>query len=308
MSQLRIFVDGSPRFVKSPGGMVGYGSIFVLVLLFLQCLEVQVTAIERLPISVLLLAWNNPLSLNHTMHSIDSSGLFEMTSEFIICFNEINDRKVRSVSKYPVHIIGSTYNLVIVRAMQMLFAAAQFPYALFVEKDFGISIERSLVYPELKIAYDTVSTSSVDVYHLRSMEMPGEPRYARKSYSGREDKLIADNSLYVCTFAQWINNATEQWPHIFKQCGPHKVVCVSSNNCNWTNNPFMLSLKFWTENMLPAIQDMFKHHKHGRLETRVHGSPHLLEPWMDKQHYVWKDRNYTVGKGKGIFTHFEIDG
>lgn len=291
------------------GKMRSFIEAIVIVLLVLCHGCVSGVTVEKLPISVLLLAWNNPLSLNYTLHSFNQSGLFDMTSEFIICFNEINDAKVNAVKNYPVHIIGSAYNVFIARAMQMLFATAQYPYALFVEKDFSIHISHSLVYPELKIAYDTVASQAVDMYQLRSRSLPGNPRYAKHNFYGKEDKLVAENSTYICTFSSWLNNTEERWPHIFKRCGEHKVLCVDSYHCNWSNNPFLMSVKFWTEKIQPAIQEMFKDNKYVRInEGHYHTSPHLLEPWMNKQPSLWKDKHYLVAKGEGIFTHFEIDG
>ena len=287
--------------------------IFRLILV-LVCLSFQVHYLnayntnDKLPISVLMLAWYNSLSLNHTLTTFNNTGLFKMTSECVIFFNEINDRKAASVKEYPVHIIGSVYNVYIARSMQMLFSAAQYPYALFVEKDFSINIERSLVFSELQIAYDSIRDRDVDVYHLRSIEFPGNPQHAKSLFGGKEDHAVAANSLYVCTFSSWINNTAERWPHIFKHCGKHQVLCVKSAHCNWTNNPFMISVKFWIMNMMPAIQEMFKDHRYAPHQQHMHRSPHLIEPWINKEPHLWKNRNYTIGRGRGIFTHYEIDG
>ena len=254
--------------------------------------------------------------VQHTLLTYQSTGFFDVITESIIFFNEIDETKKASVSHYPVRVIGSAQNVYVGRAMIALFRAARSPYCVFLEKDFSILVSPSLVVPELQQAVRTLQTAQADIYQLRCLFKMGYPNWAILAYRGGEDALVAQNHTHLCTLASWINNTVERWPHIFQFCDKNdnavssqqRAVCVYSDHCNWTNNPFMISRLLWTRHFEASLRRMLHRHEVTKNMSRHDRDANLVEPWFTAQEQDWRWQHFRVAVGPGIFTHHEVDG
>lgn len=259
-------------------------------------------------VTLLILVFKNPKTLEHTLDSYLEKCLFDVTYEANVFFQEIDAIQLDSVNKYPVNVLGTKQNSYIASGMRILFASVQTEYALFLEKDFSIEIPRVEVLPQMLLAYHTLQSENANIYHMRSRTKAGEPNWAAHM-QGKEEELVAANHSHTCCFATWISNVTERFPNAFKKCnttvnGQHSI-CISSKLCNWTNNPFMVSMHFYHKVLDPLL-----HHLQYKFKSTSHMTPleremNLVEPYLTP---IWRTLNFTVGFHDGLFTHFEIDG
>jgi hypothetical protein len=263
------------------------------------------------------------MCLQHTLISLQEHKIFDMVEETILFFNEINEDKIGNVSHYPIRVIGARHNLIVARPMMTLFENCASTYCLFLEKDFSIELPLASKHPQLELsrAVHILESSRADLYQLRSLSNGGYPNYAKMHFTGIEDELVRENHTHLCTFTTWINNTVERWPNIFTYCdtGPPidtDTVCVLSDHCNWTNNPFLITKTLWFSHFQHSLHKMLsKYHitttgGNDTLSniTKETIAQHLVEPWFTEHPHEWANMHYKVASGQGLFTHYEIDG
>ncbi len=94
------------------------------------------------------------------------------------------------------------------------------------------------------------------VFRFRSRHTPGRPNWARILYMGHEDDVFKNQPNLLCNFFHWIDSPEKRWPDKFWPCGSGEPVdgeadrskvyyCSKSFYCNWTNNPFVISKRWW---------------------------------------------------------------
>ena len=94
------------------------------------------------------------------------------------------------------------------------------------------------------------------VIKYRSRHNPGRPNWARILYMGHEDDVFKNQPNLLCNFYHWIDSPEVRWPEQFYPCGKTKAVdaggdaskvfyCSKAFYCNWSNNPFVISKKWW---------------------------------------------------------------
>jgi hypothetical protein len=94
------------------------------------------------------------------------------------------------------------------------------------------------------------------VVRYRSRRNPGRPNWARILYKDHEDDVFSRQPNLLCNFFHWIDSPDKRWPENFYPCGTggysdgqadrSKVFyCSKAYYCNWTNNPVLISKKWW---------------------------------------------------------------
>jgi hypothetical protein len=264
---------------------------------------------SKLPISVLVLAWKSPVTLDYSLSTYNSSSLFHFVSEVIIFFQEINEKKIKSVQEYgyPIKVIGSENNTFISGGLQKLVEAATYPYILFLELDFYIDERfygKNEVYNEMLNAYRILESNLSDIYFMRSRTNAGKPNYAEGSFRGNEMKHISDNGTHVCTYHFWIKNPVEEFPTLFSYCDNNRTrsFCISSRYCSWTNNPYIIKKDFFLKNLSPAL-DSIRQFTKNSTNSKQYKEYNLVENWFLDYKSYWIEKDYVCAMGEGLFSH-----
>lgn len=184
----------------------------------------------------------------------------------------------------------------------------------------------------------------------RSRHNPGRPNWARILYMDHENDVFKQQPNLLCNFFHWIDSPEKRWPEHFWPCGSGKAVdgssdrskvfyCSKAYYCNWTNNPVLISKKWWHEQYEMHFKE-FKvcacvrvctcvcaAHCHGCVPAyafacarRVLVCSYLCpcvcvcqnaDPYADLEYYMnwepnaWNDRPWVVAQGEGVFKHVD---
>jgi len=244
-------------------------------------------ATDCLPISIGILAYQGVKTLENTLSSYQTSGLFDIVCESLILFQEVGkpDRKAWArdvVSRFQcLHPIYESTNTGQRSAFVRLAAEASQPHILILEEDFMVS-DMALPQLELKNAIWLLDTGILDAIRMRHRKDGGSPNYSYESWKHRTLP-----NTHLISHVMWDDAAEEHIPEI-KVCStlPVKTWCTSSANGHYTNNPIVYRTAFARSlfNRVPVASN--------------------FEPWLTK---FWSKQNYTTGYADGIFKHNRLD-
>jgi len=254
-----------------------------------------------LPISIVMVSYRSTEILIHTLKSYINSKLLDHVFECIIYLQEISDDDIVSIEKLSpkFKILGSSANLQLAHAIDILFNAATMPFVMLLEKDWEITVSEGDALAELRKAVKALSLEAIDVYQLRSVQNPGFPLFLKLRYENLEDELYTTDVGHLCGSRFWVHDYKERWPEHFRYCGDENITCTSSWSCDYNNNPYLVSQVFYQRHLSPEIKKIKQQVAIGM------AMPENLqvESWFVENLNAWRMKNFTVGFGNGIFTH-----
>jgi hypothetical protein len=241
-------------------------------------------------LSVGILTHRSPVTLYNTILSYKVSGLLDLVDD-VFCVIQASDKSHQEAavcSFFQVRAVLLPDNGMMAWGIKRVFEEAKHEAVLFLESDFRCLVSTQITKDMLSYALKTILSDEANIIRLRSLKYPGHPIQA-KSFIGKET-MDEDHlrQLYLCT--HYLAEPEKTFPdYITLVHESPRVYKMSSKNCVYTNNPTMMTKRFYTNNILPYIQ--FGKH---------------LEPEIDVD---WNTKyDHTIYITQGIFTHVRLDG
>ena len=237
---------------------------------------------EKLPISIGILAWNSGQVLVDTLTTYHNNGLFDMVNDTTILFQEFSEQDYQIAKHFGLDFIGLTQNIGIGKAFIKLTENAQSDYVLVLEHDWNLIEDTETTYNTLKRSYQAIEMG-LDVVHLRHRKNPGFPHFSFR-HQGNEltyyDEEIGATSPHLLDSVHWCEPDIE-FPEQIKKS--EDMFHTTSRYGNWTNNPCLYKKQFYLDVVKPFAGDGI-----------------ALEGNIGKW---WVQQNYKIGHNEGLFMH-----
>ena len=224
--------------------------------------------------TIAVLSWGAHKTLVSTLESYDQYGLTD--AQKLIFFQEINQGDIEIALAFGYEPIGADTNIGIGPAMQRLADAATGDFFLFLENDWKCIAPAEPLLAKAKLL---ITVGIADCVKLRHRTDPGHPLWS-KQFAGHE----YDRPEYLLDSLHWEDHP-EKFQDIQKM-GEWYV--TTSEFANYTNNPTLYQTAFFREYISP---------KSGAEGRR---SESEIQDW-------WREQNFKIAQGEGLFTHYRID-
>jgi hypothetical protein len=237
---------------------------------------------DKLPISIGILAWNSGQVLVDTLTTYHQNGLFDMVNDTTILFQEFSEQDYQIAKHFGLDFIGLTKNIGIGQAFIKLTENAESDYVLVLEHDWNLIEDTQTTYDTLKRSYQAIEVG-MDVVRLRHRKNPGNPHFSFR-YIGKEltyyDDEIGATSPHLLDSVHWCEPDVEFGDYIKKS---EDIFWTTSRYGNWTNNPCLYKKQFYLDTV-----------------KQFAGDGIALEGNIGKW---WVQQEYKVGHGGGLFKH-----
>jgi hypothetical protein len=237
---------------------------------------------QKLPISIGILAWNSGQVLVDTLTTYYNNGLFDIVNDTTILFQEFNEQDYEIAKHFGLDFIAKNSNIGIGQAFIKLTENAQTENVLVLEHDWNLIEDKATTYERLESGLELLD-GSVDVVRYRHRKYPGIPHFSFK-YIGKEltyyDDEIGCTSPHLLDSVHWCDPKKE-FPQHIGQFGEYFL--AGSRYGNWTNNPCLYKKQFYLDTV-----------------SQFAGDGIALEGNISKW---WAQQNYGVAHGEGLFMH-----
>lgn len=201
---------------------------------------------EKLPVSICILSWKTGKTLKNTLKSYKKFGLLDIVDDIIILFQEVTEEDKKLADQYKIRYIGLNENIGIGKGMKMLAENATRENILFLEHDWELLENQNTTFYRLKSGLEMLN-SGFDVIRYRSRKNPGYPLISIR-HKGNELNYYDDwhecTSPHLLESLHWLDPATE-FPDKIQKQGEYFI--TTSRWANWTNNPYLVQKKIFTE-------------------------------------------------------------
>lgn len=237
---------------------------------------------EKLPISIGILAWNSGQVLVDTLTTYHNNGLFDIANDVTILFQEVTTQDIEIASHFGIDCIGLQKNIGIGQAFIKLTENAQSEYVLVLEHDWNLIENEATTFLRLQKSYQAIE-AGLDVVRLRHRQQPGNPHFSFRNI-GKEltyyDDEIECTSPHLLDSLHWLDPAIE-FPDLIKKS--EDMFHTTSRYGNWTNNPCLYKKQFYLDVVKPFA-----------------GEGIALEGNISKW---WAQQQFKVGHNEGLFKH-----
>lgn len=237
---------------------------------------------EKLPISIGILAWNSGQTLIDTLFTYYQNGLFDIVNDVTILFQQVNDTDVQIANHFNLPYIGLAENIGIGKGFLALTENSKTDNVMVLEHDWNLIEEKETTYERLESGLELLG-GSVNVVRYRHREQPGNPHFSFR-HKGNElnyyDEEIQCTSPHLLDSLHWLDPA-ESFPDKIQKFNEYFV--TTSRWGNWTNNPAMYKKEFYISTVTPFAGDGIA------LEGNI-------SKW-------WAQQGYSVAHGQGLFKH-----
>jgi hypothetical protein len=237
---------------------------------------------NKLPISIGILAWNSGQVLIDTLYTYHQNGLFDIVSDVTILFQQINDTDVKIANHFNLPYIGLDDNVGIGKGFLILTENSKNQNVMVLEHDWQLIESPLTTFDRLKSGIDLLN-NGFNAIRYRHRTQPGHPHFSFR-HRGNElnyyDDEIGCTSPHLLDSLHWLDPSVEFGDKIQKQ-GEYFI--TTSRWGNWTNNPTMYKKEFYIDTVTPFAGDGIA------LEGNI-------SKW-------WAQQNYKVAHGEGLFAH-----
>ena len=237
---------------------------------------------NKLPISVGILAWNSGQVLVDTLTTYYNNGLFDMVNDTTILFQEASMQDIEIARHFGLDFFALQKNIGIGKAFKRLTQNSQSDYILILEHDWNLIEDRETTYNTLKRSYQAIEMG-MDVVRLRHRKNPGHPLFSIQ-YKGRELTYYDDwhecQSPHLLDSIHWCD-ADIEFPEFIKKT--EDMFWTTSRYGNWTNNPCLYKKQFYLDVIEPFMGEGID------LERKIA--------------YWWPRQDFKVGHNEGLFKH-----
>lgn len=242
---------------------------------------------NKLPISIGILAWNSGQTLINTLESYYNKGLLDIVDDVTILFQEISNKDIQIANHFGIKYIGLNKNIGIGKAFIKLAQNSQTDNILLLEHDWFLLENEIIAYTRLKSGLELLD-KGYNVIKYRHRQNPGYPLFSENAYKGRElehfDSVIGLTSPHLLDSIHWLNTPELDFPDKIQKQDNYFI--TTSRWSNWTNNPCLYKKQFYIDTVLPFMGDGIE------LEDKISG-------W-------WARQEYKIAHGEGLFTHKDL--
>ena len=239
---------------------------------------------EKLPISIGILAWNSGQTLVNTLQTYFNQEFLHQINDVCILFQEFSEQDKDIANHFGIPYIAKKENIGIGSAFIELTEQAKTENVLVLEHDWKLIEDKELARTRLLSGVKLLD-NGFSCVRYRHRANPGFPHFSFQ-YQGREldyyDKEIECTSPHLLDSVHWCNPA-EKFPEHIKRDGEYFI--TTSRYGNWTNNPCLYKKDFYLETV-----------------KRFAGDGIALEGNISKW---WAKQTYKVAHGEGLFCHLD---
>ena len=240
---------------------------------------------QKLPVSIGILSWNNLKTLKNTLKSYKKNGLLDVSDDIVILFQDVTDADKALADRFKVKYIGLHENVGIGNGIKRLAQNAKYEQMLFLENDFELTENFSAVFSRIQSGLAKIN-AGYDVVRFRSRKNPGHPLFSL-DHKGNELDYYDDwhecTSPHLLESLHWLDPA-ERFPDKIQRDGDEFV--TTSRWANWTNNPFLINRHFLIDTILPFAGESVSFERN-------------IASW-------WVKQNFKIAQGEGLFTHNDL--
>lgn len=237
---------------------------------------------NKLNLSIGILSWRSPLTLENTLVTYNESGLLHMVNDVTMFIQEADTRNIQIAESFGIPYIASPTNIGIGKAFNALCESAETDTIMILEDDWCNIEDTDTTYSRLAYAHAALHLEIANVVKLRHRRDPGDPLYTRQ-FAGRE--MDSPKHLFEC--CHWREDPDLDFPDIISKDIANNLYLCDSRYANHTNNPCMWMKDFYLENI-----------------SRFAGDGVALEGAIDGW---WQEQGFEVAHGEGLFKHWRID-
>jgi hypothetical protein len=243
---------------------------------------------NKLPISIGILAWNSGQTLVNALESYYNNSLLDIVNDVTILFQEVTDEDKQIADHFGIKYIGLNENIGIGKAFIELAKNAQTENILLLEHDWKLIENQETTSNRLKSGLELLNKGFLTVRY-RHRTNPGYPLFSENAYKGRElehfDSTMGLTSPHLLDSIHWIDTPEINFPDKIQKQGEYFI--TTSRWGNWTNNPCLFKKDFY----LQIVNDF------------VNNQDLLLEPSISKW---WAFQDFKVAQGEGLFMHEDL--
>ena len=239
---------------------------------------------ERIPISVGILAWNSGQTLVNTLNTYFQQEFLHQINDVCILFQEFSQKDSQIAEHFNIPYIAKEDNIGIGQAFIELTEQAKTDNVLVLEHDWKLIEDKETLRKRLLSGIKLLE-NGFSCVRYRHRANPGFPHFSFQ-YQGREldyyDKEIEVTSPHLLDSVHWCNPA-EKFPQHIEREGEYFI--TTSRFGNWTNNPCLYKKDFYLETV-----------------KQFAGEGIALEGNISKW---WAQQTYKVAHGEGLFCHLD---
>ena len=201
---------------------------------------------ERIPISVGILAWNSGQTLVNTLNTYFQQEFLHQINDVCILFQEFSQEDSQIAEHFNIPYIAKEDNIGIGQAFIELTEQAKTDNVLVLEHDWKLIEDKETLRKRLLSGIKLLE-NGFSCVRYRHRANPGFPHFSFQ-YQGREldyyDKEIEVTSPHLLDSVHWCNPA-EKFPQHIEREGEYFI--TTSRFGNWTNNPCLYKKDFYLE-------------------------------------------------------------
>jgi hypothetical protein len=239
---------------------------------------------QKLPISIGVLAWNSGQTLVDTLQTYYENRLIEMANDVTILFQEFSLQDKQIAEHFGLPYIAETTNIGIGKAFKKMTENAKTENILVLEHDWKLIEDTNITHNRLLESLEMLN-GGFDVVRLRHRRNPGYPLFSYK-FKGRELTYYDDwhecTSPHLLDSIHWCEPDID-FPDKISKIGD--IFWTTSRYGNWTNNPCLYRKEFYLNVVEPFMGEGID------LERKIA--------------YWWPRQNFKVAHGEGLFKHID---
>jgi len=239
---------------------------------------------NKLPISIGILAWNSGQTLVNTLTTYFEKEFLHQVNDVCILFQEVSEQDKQIANHFGIPYIGLENNVGIGEGFIRLTEQAKTDNVLVLEHDWKLVEDKQTTIDRLKSGIEMLD-KGYSCIRYRHRRKPGHPHFSFQ-YKGREldyyDKEIEVTSPHLLDSVHWLDPSESFPQHIGKD---GEYFTTTSRYGNWTNNPCLYKKDFYLNTVKPFA-----------------GNGISLEGNISKW---WAQQSYKVAHGEGLFTHMD---
>ena len=237
---------------------------------------------EKLLISIGILAWKSGQTLVNTLLSYFEREFLHQVNDVCILFQEASEQDKQIAEHFGIPYIAKESNIGIGQGFIELTEQAKTDNVLVLEHDWKLIEDKENTRVRLKSGVDMLN-KGYSCIRYRHRANPGHPHFSFQ-YQGREldyyDKELEATSPHLLDSVHWCNPA-EKFNDKIQKDGEYFI--STSRWGNWTNNPCLYKKDFYLETV-----------------SQFAGEGIALEGNISKW---WAKQTYKVAHGEGLFSH-----
>jgi len=239
---------------------------------------------NKLPLSIGILAWNSGQTLVNTLQTYFDRRMLHYVNDVTILFQSVNEQDKEIARHFNIPYIGCESNIGIGQAFIKLTENSQTENVMVLEHDWKLIEDETITIDRLNSGIELLNKGFSCVKY-RHRKRPGKPLFSQ-IHEGNElnyyDREIEQKSPHLLDSVHWCN-PNEKFPNYIQKEGEYFT--TTSRWANWTNNPCMYKKEFYLETVTPFA-----------------GNGIDLEGNIGKW---WAKQEYKVAHGNGLFTHLD---